>query len=197
MSETGAPDTATSARASLAGRCLMRARGVARRIEYSARFAGRPIFVHPSSWVSTRSIVSVRDGGSITIGRNCEIHPFSILMTYGGHIVIGDNCSLNPFAIVYGHGGVRIGNGVRIAAHTVIVPANHNPATDAAPLHQSGISSKGITIDDDVWLGAGSRILDGVHIHRQAIVAAGSVVTKSVAENSTVAGVPARVIRQR
>lgn len=120
-----------------------------------------------------------------------------MILTYGGHIRIGDNCSINPFTIVYGHGGVRIGNGVRIAAHTVIIPANHNTATDDQPLHLSGTSAKGIHIDDNVWVGAGSRILDGVQIGRNAIVAAGSVVTKTVPENATVAGIPARVIKQR
>jgi acetyltransferase-like isoleucine patch superfamily enzyme len=102
---------------------------------------------------------------------------------------------LNPFAIVYGHGGVRIGDGVRIAAHTVIIPANHNPPSDGVPLHLSGTTRKGIVIEDGVWLGAGACILDGAHIARNAIVGAGSVVTKPVAENVTVAGVPARMIK--
>ena len=47
------------------------------------------------------------------------------------------------------------------------------------------------------WIGAGSRILDGVRIGHHAVVAAGSVVTRSVAEGSTVGGVPARLIKQR
>ena len=183
--------------ASAPGRLLLSVRMLARRIASGCRFVGSPVHVHPSSWISGRSVLRVCGGGSITIGRNCEVHPFAMLMTYGGHIRIGDNCSINPFTIVYGHGGVRIGNGVRIAAHTVIIPANHNPGSDAQPLHQAGVSGDGITIDDGVWLAAGVRILDGVHVHRNAIVGAGSVVTKSVAENSTVAGIPARVIEQR
>ena len=117
-----------------------------------------------------------------------------MIMTYSGDIGIGDNCSLNPFAIVYGHGGARIGNGVRIAVHTVIIPANHNVVSDGKPLHLSGFSAKGIDIDDNVWIGTGSRVLDGVTIGKNVVVAAGGVVTKSVANNETVAGVPARVI---
>lgn len=183
--------------ASTLGRCVVLTRMLARRMVYAGRFIAQPVYVHPSSWISARSLLTVCGGGSITIGRNCEVHPFAMLMTYGGHIRIGDNCSINPFTIVYGHGGVRIGDGVRIAAHTVIIPANHNPGSDNVPLQRSGVSGDGITIEDNVWLGAGSRILDGVRIHRNAIVGAGSVVTKSIAENATVAGVPARVISQR
>jgi acetyltransferase-like isoleucine patch superfamily enzyme len=136
-------------------------------------------------------------GGSITIGRNCTIHDYAMILTYGGDIAIGDGCSLNPFAIVYGHGGVRIADGVRIAAHTVIIPANHNVADATTPLHKSGTSAKGIDIGANVWIGSGARILDGVHIGRHAVIGAGSVVTKAVPEGATVVGVPARVIRQR
>ena len=170
---------------------------VIRRVRFFVRFRGSPIRIDPTSWISTRCIIKVQGGGSITIGRNCIVHDFAMILTHGGEIHIGDNCSLNPFSIIYGHGGVRIGNGVRIAAHTVIVPANHEPASEGRPLSRSGVTAVGIEIGDDVWLGAGVRILDGVKIGRNAVVGAGSVVTKAVAENSTVVGSPARLIRQR
>jgi acetyltransferase-like isoleucine patch superfamily enzyme len=166
-----------------------------RRVALEIRFFGRAITVHPTSWISLRSTIRVNGGGAIVIGKNCEIHPYAMLLTYGGKIQIGDNCSLNPFSIIYGHGGVQVGNGVRIAAHAVIIPANHNPPSDTVPLYLSGTTGKGIVIQDGVWLGAGSCVLDGTQISRNAIVGAGSVVTKSVPENATVAGVPARIIR--
>jgi acetyltransferase-like isoleucine patch superfamily enzyme len=168
-----------------------------RRIRFGIQYFGRPIRIDASSWISSRCVIRVTSGGSIAIGRNCIIHDFAMILTYGGDIKIGDDCSLNPFAIVYGHGGVRIADGVRIAAHTVIIPANHTVADDGTPLHKAGTSAKGIDIGANVWLGSGSRILDGVRIGMNAIVGAGSVVTKSVPEGATVAGVPARVIRQR
>ncbi|MEO8019658.1 MAG: acyltransferase [Pseudomonadota bacterium] len=117
-----------------------------------------------------------------------------MLITYGGEIRIGDRCSVNPFTMLYGHGGLIIGNGVRIAAHVVVVSANHVPASAAVPLHASGFTREGIVIEDDVWVGAGVQILDGVTIGRGAIVGAGSVVTRSVPPGAKVAGVPAREI---
>jgi acetyltransferase-like isoleucine patch superfamily enzyme len=157
----------------------------------------RSIRIDPSSWVSRRSTMRVTGGGSITIGRDCEIHDYAMLLTYGGEIHIGDECSINPFTIIYGHGGITIGSGVRIAAHTVIIPANHNIGTVEEPLHLSGLTAKGITIEDHVWVGSGVRILDGVHIGRKAVVGAGSVVTRSVPANCTVVGIPARVVKER
>jgi acetyltransferase-like isoleucine patch superfamily enzyme len=161
------------------------------------RFLGREVHVDASSWVSLRSYLCANGGGSISIGRNSEIHPLSMIMTYGGSIKIGDECSVNPFVVLYGHGGLSIGNRVRIATHVVVIPANHNPPVDSVSLIESGVVTKGIRIDDDVWIGAGACILDGVHIGRRAIVGAGSVVTRSVGDDVTVAGVPARVIESR
>ncbi len=176
---------------------LLRSRYLYRKCWYSIVFFGKPVSVHPTSRISRRSVVRIRGGGSISIGRECTLHDYSMILTHGGDVRIGDHCSLNPFVIVYGHGGVRIGDGVRIAAHTVVIPGNHNPTVDGAPLYLSGTVAKGIEIGDHVWLGAGSRILDGVSIGGNAVVGAGAVVTKSVPANSTVGGVPARLIRQR
>jgi acetyltransferase-like isoleucine patch superfamily enzyme len=172
----------------------LRARSYVRGFGYAIRFVGRPVDVDPSSWISRRSDIRSCGGGRITIGRNCEIHPYAMILTYGGDIHIGDNCSMNPFAIVYGHGGVRIGNGVRIAAHCVIIPANHNVSAEGKALFESGVTARGIEIGDNAWLGAGVAILDGVRIGRNAVIGAGSVVTKSVPDDTTVAGAPARPI---
>jgi acetyltransferase-like isoleucine patch superfamily enzyme len=164
---------------------------------FRVRFFGRAVTVDPSSRISWRSVIRTVGGGSISIGRNCEIHAFAMILTYGGEITIGDNCSVNPFSILYGHGGVTIGNGVRIAAHSTIIPANHKVPAPGTRLHQSGVSAKGISIGNDVWIGSGVRILDGVRIDDNVVVGAGSVVTRSVSTCVTVAGVPARVIRER
>lgn len=136
--------------------------------------------------------------GSITIGNNNEILNGCLLMTYGGKIEIGDKCSINPYTIIYGHGkGVKIGNNVLIAAHSVIVPSNHVFSSTEIPINQQGECSKGIVIADDVWIGAGCKILDGVSIEKGAIIAAGSVVNKPVPAYAIVGGVPARIIKMR
>ncbi|HMO34365.1 MAG TPA: DapH/DapD/GlmU-related protein [Lacibacter sp.] len=137
-------------------------------------------------------------GGDIIIGDNNEILTGCLIMTYGGTVRIGSQCSINPYTIVYGHGaGTVIGNNVLIAGHCMIIPANHVISRTDIPIRQQGVSSKGIIIEDDVWIGSGCRILDGVTIGRGAVVAAGSVVNKSVEPYSIVAGVPAKLIKKR
>ena len=110
---------------------------------------------------------------------------------------MGDHCSVNPYTIIYGHGGLEIGNGVRIAAHCVIIPANHNIDDPSIPIIKSGLTCKGICIGNDVWIGARCVILDGVTIGDGAVIAAGAVVTRNVEPFMIVGGVPAKPIRLR
>ncbi len=147
--------------------------------------------------ISLKASIKTNLGGTILIGKNCEISEYALFKTYGGEIVIGDDCSINPFCVIYGHGKLRIGNKVRIAAHTVIIPANHSFEDLEIPIMDQAESRKGITIEDDVWIGTGVRILDGVHIGKGAVVAAGSVVTKAVPDYAVVGGVPAKIIKTR
>ena len=65
------------------------------------------------------------------------------------------------------------------------------------PLAQQGTVSRGIRIDDRVWVGANVTILDGVHVGRDAIITAGSIVSADVPERAIVQGNPARPIFTR
>lgn len=99
-----------------------------------------------------------------------------MLIPYGGVISIGDDFSLNPYSVLYGHGGLSIGNSVRIAAGCVIIPANHVFSDPGTAIRAQGLTKLGIVIEDDVWVGANVTILDGAHISRGCVIAAGSVV---------------------
>lgn len=165
-------------------------------IWYKIRFFRKNIYVHPSAYVSRYAVLRTGKGGRIEIGPNCDVHDYSMILAYGGEVVFGSDSSLNPFSIAYGHGGLRIGSGVRIAAHVTIIPANHIFEDFNIPLRSRGVISRGITILDNVWVGAGVQILDGVEIGTDAVIGAGSVVTKNVEPRAIVVGIPAkRLIR--
>ena len=137
-------------------------------------------------------------GGSINIGTKNEFLYGVCLMTYGGKITIGNNCSINPYTIIYGHGeGVQIGNNVLIAGHCMIIPSNHNFSKSNVLINQQGATSKGIKIEDDVWLGTGVKVLDGVTIAKGCVIAAGAIVNQSTEAYSVYAGVPAKKIKNR
>jgi acetyltransferase-like isoleucine patch superfamily enzyme len=141
--------------------------------------------------------VSRELGGTIRIGARSTIHPGAMLLSYGGFIRLGTRCSVNPYSVLYGHGGLSIGDNVRIAAHCVIVPANHGTALDGGPICDQPMSRRGIRIGNDVWLGAGVRVLDGAVIDDGCVVAAGAVVRGELESCGIYGGVPARLLGWR
>lgn len=136
-------------------------------------------------------------GGSITIGNNCQISKGAQILTHGGDIIIGDNCTINPMTVIYGQGGLKIGNNVRIAALCAIIPSNHIYADTKIPIYLQGLSKKGITIGNDVWLGAGVKVLDGANIGEGCVVGANSVVTRSLPSYGVYIGTPAKLLKKR
>jgi len=143
-------------------------------------------------------LICTNADSSIVIGDGSIIHHGAILDTGpGGRIELGKSNSVNPYCVFYGHGGLKMGDYVRVAAHTVVIPANHIYEDPSVPIAKQGLTRKGIQMGSDVWIGTGCRILDGVMIHDGAIIAAGAVVNKAVPQGAIVGGVPARVIKYR
>lgn len=170
--------------------------GSVRSLYNRCRYIWSPVYFDSSSSIEKGAYIQCNGGGRVVIGQRCEIHKNSMIMTYGGDIIIGDDSSVNPFTILYGHGGLEIGKGVRIAANSTFIPANHIPGNDEVPLFKQGIRHRGIKIGDYCWIGAGCRILDGVTLGANVIVGAGSVVTKSFPDGCVIGGVPARLLNR-
>ncbi|MBP1852928.1 acyltransferase [Rhizobium halophytocola] len=129
---------------------------------------------------------------SIVVGERSWIAGHALVR---GDVEFGANCSVNPYACISGK--VRCGDGVRIASLVSIVGFNHGFDDPNVPIKDQALQMLGITIGNDVWIGANAVILDGVTISDGAVVAAGAVVTGDVPKASIVAGVPAKVIRRR
>jgi acetyltransferase-like isoleucine patch superfamily enzyme len=112
-----------------------------------------------------------------------------------GEVSIGAHCSLNAGASTIGR--VTIGNLVRIATYAVLVGENHGTEDLDRPIAVQPMTSRGVVIGDDVWIGANATVVDGVTVGDHSVVAAGAVVTRDVPPWSVVGGVPARVLRDR
>ncbi len=116
--------------------------------------------------------------------------PFHI--NYGKKTSFGHDCFLNFGCTFLAIGGITIEDGVFIGPHCVLATEYHpeDPAT------RHSLLTKPIVVKRGAWLGANVTVLPGVTIGENAIVAAGSVVTKDVPDNMVVAGVPAKTIRE-
>lgn len=128
----------------------------------------------------------------VLINRNC------MLQAKNGPIRIGKRSSFGSNSVIVSMAGVDIGEAV-LAAGNVYISAGAYRMDDLSKpiMDQAAYSNGPIVIGDNVWLGTGAVILDGVRIGKNAVVGAGAVVNKDVPENAIVAGVPAKLIKMR
>jgi acetyltransferase-like isoleucine patch superfamily enzyme len=140
--------------------------------------------------------------GGVTIGPRTYIMQGSILHVYNfrnlphAGIFIGADSLIGEMNVIRGQGGVHIGDRVYTSPLVQIIAVNHVFDDPGKPFVEQGITTEGIVIEDDVWIGAGAVITDGVRVGKGAVVAAGAVVTKDVTPHTVVGGVPARLLKE-
>ena len=103
-------------------------------------------------------------------------------------IIIGDNVGMSG-AKISCFKKIFIGNNVKIGGNTTIMDGDYHPED-----YRSGCP-KEVIIEDNVWIGYSCIILKGVHIGRNSVIAAGSIVTKDILQNTIAGGVPCKVIK--
>jgi len=110
---------------------------------------------------------------------------------FGQSIRLGKNVFINHACSFLDIGGITIEDDVQIGPRVNLTSENH----PLDPGDRTTLIPNAIVIRRNAWIGAGATILPGVTIGENAIVAAGAVVSKDVAANTVVAGVPAKVIK--
>ncbi|MDX1656339.1 MAG: DapH/DapD/GlmU-related protein [Candidatus Competibacteraceae bacterium] len=140
-------------------------------------------------------------GSRIVVGEGSAIDSFVKIKPAGGSgdLLIGRHCVINSGTVIYTGNGVVIGDHVAIAANCTLAPVNHRVERRDRLIRQQGFmpSRGGITIEDDVWLGANVVLLDGAVLGRGCVIAAGSLVRGAVAPYTINAGNPLRIIGYR
>ena len=133
-------------------------------------------------------------------GENSEFRPFAYAVCTS-KISIGSNVTIRPGTMIFAddedQGNVIIEDDVLISSGVHFYVNNHRYDDPSLPISEQGYyESKEIRIQKGAWIGANSIILLGVTIGRNAVVGAGSVVTKDVEAYSVVGGVPAKEIKK-
>jgi acetyltransferase-like isoleucine patch superfamily enzyme len=144
-------------------------------------------------------------GADCVVSRLAAVHPDSLTLgdrsTVAAHahltgeLVVGADCTVNVGTVV--RGTVTLGDAVRIGARSSLLGFDHGMADLTVPIFRQPMSSLGITVGDDVWIGSQVVVLDGVRIGSHAVVGAGAVVTRDVPDWAVAVGNPARVVRDR
>ena len=138
---------------------------------------------------STNAGITAGDG--VFLGRG------TILSCKDGDIVLGDHVNIGFHSEVFSASRVTVGRHGLFAAYTYLVGGGHAFDQAGVPILEQERTSRGIALGENVWLGTGVKVLDGVRIGRDVVVGAGAVVTADLPDGVIAAGVPARVVRAR
>jgi Acetyltransferase (isoleucine patch superfamily) len=133
----------------------------------------------------------------ITIGNGVFVGRNTILSSKNGDIILDDNVNIGFNCEIVSANEVRVGKNVLFGAYTYLICADHDFDRVDVPVSEQGRSARGIYVEDNVWFGAGVKVLDGVTIKRDSIIGTGSVVTKDIPEYSIAIGTPAKVVKDR
>jgi virginiamycin A acetyltransferase len=140
-------------------------------------------------------------GSKVIIEAGTMIDSFVKIKFSGGSgdVVIGENCYINSGTVIYSGHGVTFGKGVLIASNCTLAAANHEYRFSNKTILGGGFtpSKGGIVIEDDVWIGANSVLLDGTIIRKGVVVGAGSLVRGELKEYGIYVGTPSRLIGKR
>ena len=149
------------------------------------------LIVEPFAIIEANVLIDLGKTGIITIGSRSKLKYGCVLRSYDGRITIGERTTICEYSILAGHGDITIGNFVAIAGHSYIAASNHIFYSQD-PIRFQGETACGIEIQNNVWIGAGCTVLDGVEIGEGCVIGAGSVVTCNLKDNSVCIGVPCR-----
>ena len=157
---------------------------------------------------STSKVFNPQSKSKIKIGNNTHIRGHLLVFKYDGEITIGENCYIGDGTRIWSGESIKIGNNVLISHNVNIMDTNSHEldyierSDRYIDLIKNGqwedkgsIVTSPVIIKDYAWINFNAIILKGVTIGKGAIIAAGCVVTKDVADYTVVAGNPAKLIR--
>lgn len=126
-------------------------------------------------------------GDNVTIGRGVMIRPSSYYgIDIGDGLEMGNHSSIGPYGYVGCSGKIKIGSNVMFGPKCSLFAENHIFSDKNSTIKSQGVQQKGITIEDDCWIGSNVTILDGVTIGKGSVIGAGALISKDVPEGSLV-----------
>lgn len=137
-------------------------------------------------------------GDYVTISRGVMIRPSSYYGgDYGKGLTMGEHSSIGPYGYIGCSGKVTIGKNVMFGPKCSLFAENHVFSDTESSIKSQGVHQKGITIEDDCWIGSNVTILDGVTIGKGAVIGAGTLVSKDIPAGSIVIDKREKYIRHR
>lgn len=159
------------------------------------------VFIGDNVAVDDYCVLDARGGDTseISIGKNSVIGRATILRTKDGKITLSPGCSIGANCIFSSSSVLEVGENLLMAScGYIIAGGQHTFKRVDLPIIAQGMTSKGgISIGDNVWIGARVTMLDGVRVGDNAVIGACSLVNRDIPDYAIAHGIPARPIRDR
>lgn len=160
--------------------------------------AGKNLILEDQCEIDGMSKRGLIFGNKVTIGANAIIRPSNF---YGGEpgegLKVGSNSNIGAYNYIGCSGYIEIGENVMFGPRISVYSENHAFDRTDITIKEQGVIRSFVKIEDDCWIGSHSAILAGVTVGKGSIIAAGSIVTKDIPPYSVVAGIPAKIIKNR
>lgn len=163
---------------------------------------GKHCVIHGKLYINLFPTASLNIGDDLYfssgwgINALCSNHRGMFYAAWDANITIGNNVGMSS-TVLWSHKKIVIGNNVRIGGNCILIDTDAhdiNYINRRSPATDRGAASP-IIIEDDVFIGTNCIILKGVTIGARSIIAAGSIVTKSIPADCIAGGNPAKVIK--
>lgn len=141
-------------------------------------------------WLTDHAVLEVGDG--------CTIQNFAFfqLTKPNPKVYIGNNTVIGRHCMITAKNLIRLGENVLMGAYVQVIDHNHGAKAGKIIRDQSAEIGE-VVIGNDVWIGAGAKVLMNCHIGDGAVIGANAVVTGDIPPNAIAIGIPARVIKYR
>lgn len=142
--------------------------------------------------------IRVHNKAEIFIHNNVKIdRGVRLLSTNNSHIVLGEGVRIGLYSVFNGGDSIEIGSSTLISGFVYVQTSMHGHKDKTSLIQKQGYFHSPIKIKNDCWLGAHSVVMPGVILGRGVVVGSNAVVNKSFDSNLIIAGVPAKVLKER
>lgn len=171
--------------------------------EYSEIYADAHKMLVVRNSVQERSVCRmgghfINNKNRINFGQNVIIRPHCDIYAHG-QLYIGENTEIGKFSCIASANRIVIGKGVLTGPFIFIADHNHEYENPFVPIYKQGVKigeKDSVEIGDGTWIGAKVAICGNIHIGKNCVIGANSVVTKDIPDYSVAAGIPAKVIKR-
>ncbi len=144
--------------------------------------------------------VKIYNKGQIELGKNVKVRPGTgLYCNKNCSLILSDNCEIGRDSTIASHNKVFLGKGVLTGPHVFISDHNHEYQNIDVPIYKQGVRmfpGDSIFIDEGSWLGTNVVIVGNVHIGKNCVIGANSVVTKDIPDFCVAVGIPARIVKK-